>query len=94
MLEASGLGGLFANLSLTVLQASALILSIVNGLILVWQFSRDRPKLSVASVHPELYQRYFRLPPGEYRGHETRKFGFLIYLAIANRGLRDVSINF
>jgi hypothetical protein len=66
----------------------------VNGLILVWQFSRDRAKLSVKPIHPKIYQWYFKLPPGEYDGNQTRKFGFLAYMAIANSGLRDVAVNF
>jgi hypothetical protein len=94
LLQAFTLGDLPANIFLTLLAASALILSVVNGLILVWQFLRDRPKVSVEPIHPKVYQWYFKLPPGEYDGYQTRKFGFLAYLAIANRGLRDVAVNF
>jgi len=70
---------------------SALILAIINGLILFWRLKRDRPKLRVRPLHPDQYQWWFRLPPGEYQGQSTRKHGFLAYIEITNRGLRDVS---
>ena len=39
----------------------ALLLSIINGLFLLWNYLRDRPKLFVKPVHPENYQWYFDL---------------------------------
>jgi hypothetical protein len=76
-----------------IIPLAALILSVVNGFILVWNFSRDKPKLAVAPVLPVVYQWFFSLPNGEYQGQKTRKYGFLAYLAISNRGLRGVSVN-
>ncbi len=31
------------------------------------------------------------MPEGEFQGQKTRKYGFLAYICITNRGLRDVS---
>ena len=70
---------------------AALVLSVVNGLILLWQFARDKPKLTVAPVHPTVYQWWFRLPDGQFKGEPTRKYGFLAYVEITNKGLRQVS---
>jgi len=75
------------------LELSALILGIINGLILLREYLRDRPKLMVEPIHPDTYQWFFKLPSRELHGHTTRKFGFLTYLSITNRGLRDVSLN-
>jgi hypothetical protein len=74
------------------LQGSALILSIVNGLMLLKSYLQDRPKLVVKPIHPEVYQWFFRLPSGMLDGHQTKKFGFLAYLEICNKGLRDVAV--
>lgn len=75
------------------LELSALILSIVNATILIWYFLRDKPKLVLNPVHPEIYQWWFRLPDRKYKGLSTRRFGFLIYPGIANKGLRKTTIN-
>jgi hypothetical protein len=77
----------------TLLETAALILGLVNGLILLWYFLRDHPRLVVKPVHPEVYQWYFRLPDGEYDGMPSRRFGFLLYAAISNRGLRNVALS-
>lgn len=79
------------------LKSSALILSVVNGLGLLWNYLRDRPRLKVKAIHPDVYQWYFPLPGGEYEDQgkvwETRRYGFLLYVAILNKGLRDVALN-
>ncbi|TKJ47581.1 hypothetical protein CEE34_02940 [Candidatus Aerophobetes bacterium Ae_b3a] len=59
-----------------ILGLSALILSIVNGLMLLRYYLRDRPKLAVHSIHPDVYQWWFKLPSGEFEGNPTRKYGF------------------
>jgi len=71
---------------------SALILSIVNGLFLIRNHLRDKPKLVVEPVHPDVYQWWFKLPEGEHEGQTTRKYGFLCYISIKNKGLRKVSL--
>lgn len=76
----------------TLLEIAALILGLANGLILLWYFLRDHPKLVVEPVHPEVYQWYFRLPDGEYEGVPSRKYGFLLYASISNKGLRSVAL--
>jgi hypothetical protein len=76
-----------------ILGLGALILSIINGLFLLQYYLRDRPKLSVHPIHPDVYQWWFKLPSGEYEGNPTRKYGFLAYIDITNRGLRKVSLD-
>ncbi len=71
----------------------ALILSIINGLALLRYYLRDKPKLTIHLVHPDTYQWWFKLPDGEYEGNPTRKYGFLAYIYITNRGLRKVSLD-
>jgi len=75
------------------LESSALILGLVNGLILLWTFLRERPILLIDPIHPETYQWFFALPSGQYHNQVTRRFGFLIYIGIRNKGLRDVALN-
>lgn len=75
-------------------EMSALILSIVNGIILYRNFRRDRAILKVGLVHPAVYQWFFRLPPRSYNGHETRRYGFLVYLSVKNKGLREVDVDY
>jgi hypothetical protein len=75
------------------LELSALILGLINGLILLWNYSRDRPKLMVQTIENSFIQSFFSLPDGEYQEKRTRKYGFLIDLEIVNCGLRDVQIS-
>lgn len=75
-----------------ILQFAALILSLVNGLMLLRTHLRDRPILTVNPVHPEVYQWWFHLPDGEFQGMPTRRYGFLLYVGIGNRGLRKVAL--
>jgi hypothetical protein len=56
-------------------------------------YLNDRPKLTVHPVHPDTYQWWFRLPDGKHENKTTRKYGFLTYIDITNRGLRRVSID-
>ena len=44
-----------------ILPVSALILSVINGLILTYSYLRDKPKLVVSPVHPEIYQYWSQL---------------------------------
>lgn len=71
---------------------AAAFLALVNGGMLLRSYLRDRPKIEVTLVHPEVYQWFFTLPPRKYQGFDTKRIGFLAYLCIVNRGLRDVSI--
>ncbi len=75
-----------------VLELAALILSLVNGLILLRFYLRDRPRIQVEPVHPDIYQWFFELPPGQFEKMPTRNYGFLGYIGISNRGLRDVCL--
>jgi len=75
-----------------ILELSALILSIVNAIMLLRSYLRDRAVLTASPIHPEVYQWWFRLPNGEFEGMPTRRYGFLAYIAVGNRGLRKVSL--
>jgi hypothetical protein len=74
------------------LELAALILGLVNGLMLLRGYTRDRPVLKVEPVHPDTYQWFFRLPAGEFKGEPTRRYGFLAYVDVLNKGRRDVSL--
>ena len=76
----------------SILNLSALILGIVNGLILLRNYLRDKPKLEVKPIELDM-QWIFVLPDGEYKGQRTRIYGLLTYIKIINRGLRDVSLD-
>lgn len=68
------------------------ILAFINGLMLLWSYLRDRPSLEVNPIHPDTYQWFFRMPDGNINNIPTRKYGFLIYISIQNKGIRDVSL--
>lgn len=76
----------------SILDLSALILTIINGMMLLRIYLLDRPKLVVEPIHPDTYQWFCILPDGEYRGQKTRRYGYLAYIVIANKGLRNVSL--
>ena len=75
-----------------VLGLSALILSIINGLMLLRNYLKDRAILEAHPVDPAVYQWWFRLPGGEINRMPTRRYGFLVYVDIVNRGLRRVDL--
>jgi hypothetical protein len=77
----------------SVLNASALVLGIVNGLFLLKFYVRDRPKLMVMPVGSDSYQWWFRMPGGHHDGSETRRYGFLVYIDVSNRGLRKTELD-
>lgn len=64
----------------------------VNGIMLLRVYIRDRPILRLYAIHPETYQWWFRLSPGSFEGAPTRRYGFLAYAGIVNRGLRRVAL--
>jgi hypothetical protein len=76
----------------SLLEAAALILSLINGLMLLKYYLTDKPRLQVRPVHPDIYQWWFRLPDGKYKDLPIRKYGFLVYVGISNKGLRKVSL--
>ena len=59
----------------------------VSSALLIIQSKRNKARLIVDLVHPEVYQWWFELPPREYEGMPTRGYGFLLYVAISNGGL-------
>ena len=75
-----------------VLQISGLILSIINGLMLLRFYLRDRARLTLHPVHPDTYQWWFTLPRSEFEGKSTRRYGFITYIAVQNSGLRKVEL--
>ncbi len=74
-------------------EASALILSIINGLLLFYQVYRDRPQLKIHLVRPEFYQWWIRLSDRTINGKTTRRFGFFVYFSVVNHGLRGVEFH-
>src|ERR1035437_9652135 len=52
--------------------------------------SSDEP--SIKAIYPDVYQWWFRLPDGSHDGTPTRAYGFLVYVDIANGGLRKVQL--
>jgi hypothetical protein len=74
------------------LALSGLVLSIVNGLMLLKFYLRDRARLTVRPVHPEVYQWWFHRPAGEFKDMPTRRYGFIAYVAIQNSGLRKTQL--
>lgn len=70
----------------------ALVLSIINGLILVTQWRTNRPFLRASPIHPDIYQWWFRLPDRENDKGMVRTFGFLCYVGIANSGGQATSL--
>jgi len=75
-----------------VLELSALILGVINGLMLLKLYARDRAKLTVRPIHPNTYQWWFTLPPREHEGQPTRRYGFISYIEIQNSGLRKTQL--
>jgi hypothetical protein len=75
-----------------ILELTALILSIINALILIQNYIRDKASLKIDPIHPDVYQWWFELPEGNFEGRKTRRFGFLTYVGIGNRGLRKVAL--
>jgi hypothetical protein len=57
---------IFADSLQSILNLSALILAIVNGLILLRNYLRDKPKLEVKPLEPDT-QWFFVLPSGEHQ---------------------------
>jgi len=76
-----------------ILQLAALILSLVNGAALFYQYLRDRPALKVKPIHPDAYQWWFRLPRPTSEPGAPRRYGLLAHVGIENRGLRKVQMN-
>lgn len=56
------IGRLIGRYSRPLLQLSGLILSIVNGLMLLRFYLRDRARLTLHPIHPDTYQWWFTLP--------------------------------
>jgi hypothetical protein len=56
-------------------------------------YLRDRPKLKVNPVNPRVYQWWFRLPDGQRDGVVTRRYGFLAYVDVLNKGLRKTELD-
>jgi hypothetical protein len=75
-----------------VLQAAALVLSVVNGVALLRNHLRDRPKLIVKPIYPAAHQLWALLDGSTRDGPPARRYGFLAYVSVLNRGLRPVSL--
>jgi hypothetical protein len=73
-------------------ELSSLFLGIVNALFLLKFYLRDKPKLKVQPIDPDFYQWWFRMPDGRSGTQPTRRYGFLAYVSISNRGLRKAEL--
>lgn len=74
----------------------SLILSVANTILIIKQLInefKNKPKLVIEILHPEGYQWFFKLPSSNYKGIEIRNFGFLSYVSISNRGLKETSLS-
>ncbi|MBV9302690.1 MAG: hypothetical protein JOZ48_11515 [Acidobacteriaceae bacterium] len=58
------------------LDLAALVLSLINGLMLLRTYWRDRAVLRVTAIHRDVYQWFFRLPDQVNNGAPTRRDGF------------------
>jgi len=76
----------------SLLDISSLFLGIVNALFLLKFYLRDKPKLRVQPISPQVYQWWFRMPDGRTGTQPTRRYGFLAYVSISNRGLRKAEL--
>ena len=85
------LGALAPNWS-TIFAVALFALAFINGIMLLRSYLRDKPILKVNPVHPDTYQWFFRMPGSNFNNIPTRKYGFLIYISIQNKGIRDVSL--
>jgi len=73
----------------------ALVLGIANTILIIRKLInefKNKPKLVIEVIHPEEYQWFFKLPPGNYRGMSTRNYGFISYISILNKGLKETSL--
>jgi len=73
----------------------ALVLSIANTILIIKKLINEfksKPKLIIEVLHPDEYQWFFKLPPGNYRGISTRNYGFISYISISNKGLKETSL--
>lgn len=74
----------------------ALILGVANTILIIKQLINEfnnKPKLKIEVLHPDQYQWYFKLPPGSYKGLKTRSYGFIPYISIKNKGLKETSLD-
>jgi hypothetical protein len=89
------LSGIYASIrgyGRSLLELSRLMLSIINGLMLLRFYLRDRARLMLHSIHPDTYQWWFHLPTRQFEGKPTRRYGFVAYVAIQNSGLRKTQL--
>ncbi len=81
----------FRTVGQKLLQSGTVALTIVNGLFLLREYLRSRPRLGVSPIHPDVYQWWFKLPDGVNDGQVARRVGFLTYVGISNLGYRAVT---
>jgi hypothetical protein len=91
-MDLSGLYTSIRGYGKSLLELSGLILSIINGLMLLRFYLRDRARLTLHPVHPYTYQWWFPLPARKFEGKPTRRYGFVAYVAIQNSGLRKTEL--
>lgn len=76
------------------LELASLVLGLVNGAMLLAHYLSDRPRLVIDledAQHCE-WSSWFQMPAGTFKEQSTRNYGFLLYLDLANAGLRKVQL--
>ena len=74
-------------------EMASLFLGLVNGVCLLYFYRRDKAKFVVSPIHPDIYQWWFELPDGMNDGSETKCYGFVAYIGVSNKGLRNAALN-
>lgn len=75
------------------LNLAALMLSIVNALILIYSFLKNRAILSIEAIHPENYQWWCKLPKRMKGDENISRIAFLTYVGISNSGHKTTSLH-
>lgn len=76
-----------------ILTLSALFLSITNAIFILRQFLRDKPILRLRVIYPDDFQWWFEHKIVYHAGAQQIKLGFLVYMSISNKGLRDTTLD-
>lgn len=77
----------------SILPNASLALSVINGSILLSNFWSDKSKIIVTPVHPNVYQKWVRISDIQVENKTVRRYAFISYFSVANKGKRNVAIN-
>jgi len=74
------------------LNLAALILSVVNAIALLSNYLRDRPRLVIDLESSKFFPIWDSVQAQLHGGKEFIEYGFVLYINVANKGLRRVSL--